>query len=113
KRKVTILAVPRITMTQGRVVLSAYPDLYIEEGDKHKILRLDKRKDVAKPQNIQIVLPVTIIATQESNLQVAPRDVIYVQVERGVQHTGGVLRARLKRDIEAACQTIEDIWPKL
>ena len=113
KKKLTILPAPDIKMTHGQVVVSAYPGLYIKEGDRHKILRLDKGKDVAKPQNIQIVLQVTISATQESNLPVAPRDVIYVQVERGVQHTGSVLRARLKRDIEAACQTIEDIWPKL
>jgi hypothetical protein len=113
RKKLSILPSPEIKMTRGQVVVSAHADLYIQDGDKHKILRLDMGKDTAKPQNIQIVLQVTINAVEESNLPVTPKDIIYVDVERGVEYSGRTVRKRLRKDIEAACQTIEDVWPKL
>jgi hypothetical protein len=59
------------------------------------------------------VLQVTYAAAQAAKLPVLPKDVIYVEVEHGAQHIGVTKRARLQRDIEAACQTIEDLWPNL
>jgi hypothetical protein len=113
KRKLTILSTPDVKFTHGQVLVSAYPDLYVKDGDRHKIIKLDLGKDHPKPEMIRIVLQVTYAAAQAANLPVLPKDVIYVEVERGIQHSGVSKRARLQRDIEAACQTIEDVWPKL
>ena len=99
--------------SHGQVLVSAYPDLYVKDGDRHKIIELDLGKDHPKLEMIGIVLQVTYAAAQAANLPVLPKDVIYVEVERGTQHSGVKKRARLQRDIEAACQTIEDVWPKL
>lgn len=113
KRKLTILPTPDVKFTHGQVLVSAYPDLYVKDGDRHKIIKLDLGKDHPKPEMIRIVLQVTYAAAQSANLPVLPKDVIYVEVEHGTQHRGVTKRSRLQKDIEAACQTIEDVWPKL
>lgn len=56
--------------------------------DRHKIIKLDLGKDHPKPEMIRIVLQVTYVAAQTSNLHVLPKDVIYVEAERGTQHSG-------------------------
>ena len=99
--------------THGQVLVSAYPDLYVKDGDRHKIIKLDLGKDHPKPEMIKIVLQVTYAAAQLRSCRSYQKDVIYVEVEHGTQHSGVKKRARLQRDIEAACQTIEDVWPKL
>jgi hypothetical protein len=113
KKKLTILPTPDVKFTHGQVLVSAYPDLYVKDGDRHKIIKLDLGKDHPKPEMIKIVLQVMYAAAQAANLPVLPKDIIYVEVEHGTQHSGVKKRARLQRDIEAACQTIEDVWPKL
>lgn len=113
KRKLTVLVTPNLKYTHGQVIVSAYPDLYVKDGDRHKIIKLDMGKEIQKPQSIRIVLQITYAAAQRENLPVTPKDVIYVEVEHGAQHSGVPGRARVMRDIEAACQTIEDIWPRL
>jgi len=113
RRKVTVLATPNMKYERGQVIVSAYPDLYVKDGERHKIIKLDLGKTPANPQMIRIVLQVTYAAAQAANLPVLPKDIIYVEVERGTQHSGASRKARLMRDIEAACQTIEDVWPKL
>lgn len=113
KKKLTILPTPDVKFTHGQVLVSAYPDLYVKDGDRHKIIKLDLGKDHPKPEMIKIVLQVTFAAAQAARLPVLPKDVIYVEVEHGTQHSGVKRRARLQRDIEAACQTIEDVWAKL
>jgi hypothetical protein len=113
KKKLTVLPTPNVKFTHGQVLVSAYPDLYVKDGDHHKIIKLDLGKAAPNTQMIRIVLQITYAAAQSANLPVSPKDVIYVDVERGTQHSGVTKRARLMRDIEAACQTIEDVWPKL
>lgn len=113
KEKLQILPTPNMKFSHGQVLVSAYPDLYVKDGNRYKIIKLDLGKDNPKPNMIRIVLQVTYAAAQEAQLPVLPGDVIYVEVERGTQHKGVTKRDRLQRDIEAACQTIEDVWPKL
>ena len=59
---------------------------------------------------IKIILQVIYEAAIRSNLHVRPQDVIYLDASRAVQHKGAQVRARLRRDIEAACANIEAMW---
>jgi hypothetical protein len=52
-------------------------------------------------------------AAMVEELGVKPADVIYLDVSRQQQFTGKKLNKQLKRDIDAACETIEDIWPRV
>jgi hypothetical protein len=113
KRNLSVLPTPDLQYTHGQVLVSAYPDLYVKDGGRHKIIKLDMGKENQKPLSIKIILQLTFAAAQRENLPVAPTDVIYVEVEHGVQHSGAKRGLRVMRDIDAACQTIEDIWPRL
>ncbi len=58
KKKLTILPTPDVKFTHGQVLVSAYPDLYVKDADRHKIIKLDLGKDHPKPEMIKIVLQV-------------------------------------------------------
>ena len=60
---------------------------------------------------MSIILKVMHEAAMAQELGVKPSDVIYLDVSRQQQFTGKKLNKRLKQDIDAACETIEDIWP--
>ena len=40
-------------------------------------------------------------------------NVVYLDITRKTQYNGKKLNKQLKKNIDAACETIADIWPKL
>lgn len=113
KSSFTVLTTPKPKYSHGEVTVSATPDLYVDENGKKKLIRLDFNS--SKPDNevVQIILKVMHEASVSSNLNVQPKDVVYLDVSRQAQYTGAKLNVRLKRDIDAACETIADIWPRI
>lgn len=113
KKNLTVLPSPDLKYAHGEVLVSAYPDLYVKDGNQHKTIKLDFSKQNVNPHLITIVLQVTLAAAQARKLPVKPQNIIYLDVVRGQEHRGAKTRARLMRDVDAACQTIEDVWPRL
>lgn len=113
KTTLEVLSTPELKYSRGQIVVSCFPDLYVKDGNAHKIIKLDFSKQLLKPEAIRVVLQVTFAAAQAAKLSIKPQDVIYVDVVRGARHRGARVRARLMRDVEATCQTIEDIWPNI
>ena len=111
--KFTILENPKPKYQHGEVVVSATPDLYVDENGRKKLIKLDFNAVKPDEEVIQIVLKVMHEASAGSGLAVHPRDVIYLDVSRQAQFSGSKLNMRLKRDIDAACETIADIWPRI
>ena len=111
--KFTILENPKPKYQHGEVVVSATPDLFVDDGGRKKLIKLDF--NAVKPDDdvIQIVLKVMHEASVVCGLAVHPKDVVYLDVSRLAQHSGAKLNSRLKRDIDAACDTIADIWPRI
>jgi hypothetical protein len=79
-------------------------------GWKKKLIRLDFNQRNPKPEAIQIVLKVMYEAASLANLGVKPQDVIYLDVSRDNQYTGAKLNKSLKKEIDAALATIQDMW---
>ena len=79
---------PDLKYTHGQVLVSAYPDLCVKDGARHKIIKLDLGKESQKPLAVKISLQLTFAAAQKDDLPVAPKDVIDVEVEHGTQHSG-------------------------
>jgi hypothetical protein len=113
KEGLVVLPSPSLKYTHGQVLVSAYPDLYVRAGTHHRLIKLDMGKEIQKPLVIKVVLQLTFEAAIKDGLPISPKNVIYVEVEHGVQHSGAKRGARIMRDIDAACQTIEDVWPRL
>jgi|SRR5579885_1377658 len=112
-RKFTVLENPKPKYQHGEVIVSATPDLYVDEGGRKKLIKLDFSIPKPDEEVVQIILKVMHEAAAVGQLGAHPKDVIYLDVSRQNQYTGTALNKRLKRDIDAACETIADIWPRI
>jgi hypothetical protein len=113
KSKFTVLDNPRTKYVHSSVEVSTSPDLFVEENGTRKLIKLDFNALPLDPESIKIVLKVMHEASIAKGLVISPKDVIYLDVSRNEQYNGAKLNKQLKKDIDAACETIEDIWPKV
>lgn len=111
--KFTVLETPKPKYQHGDVIISAKPDLYVDEGGRRKLIKLDFNTVKPLGQVVQIILKVMHEASVASSLAVLPKNIVYLDVSRRTPYTGTTLNKRLKRDIDAACETIADIWPRI
>jgi hypothetical protein len=105
-----VLQPPKLEYSHLSVVVSATPDLFVREGDRDKLIRLDLGAGLTDEEMIRIILQVTFEAALRAGLSLKPADVVYLDVSRRVQHVGARSRTKLTRDIQAACENIEAMW---
>jgi endo-alpha-1,4-polygalactosaminidase (GH114 family) len=108
-----VLENPRPRYIHGEVHVTTAPDLYVDENGTKKLIKLDFNAKEPKEEVVNIILKVMHEAAAGQELGVKPADVIYLDVSRQRQFNGKKLNKQLKRDIDAACETIADIWPKV
>jgi hypothetical protein len=108
-----VLENPRPRYIHGEVHVTTAPDLYVDENGTKKLIKLDFNSKEPKEEVVNIILKVMHEAASGEELGVRPADVIYLDVFRQRQFNGNKLNKQLKRDIDAACETIADIWPKV
>lgn len=113
KNDFTVLENPRPKYIRGDVEVSASPELFVQEDGRKKLIKLDFNAARPDEESINIILKVMHEASALSNLGVSPKDVVYLDVSRQTRYVGSKLNKRLKQDIDAACDTIADIWPKV
>jgi hypothetical protein len=106
----TVLTTPRPKYKFQQIEVSATPDLYVEEGGTRKLIKLDFNQDKPKDGAIDIILKVMHEAGSLDQLLVKPQDVVYLDVSRNARYSGAKLNKRLKKDIDAALATIQDMW---
>ena len=111
--KFTVLETPKPSYIHGEVVVTTTPDLYVADGGKNKLIKFDFSEKKPNEEAVQILLKVMHEAAAGAELPVHPADVVYLDIARKMQYTGKKLNKQLKKNIDAACETIEDIWPKL
>jgi len=110
KNKFTVLKTPRPIYFYEQVEVSATPDLYVEENGTRKLIKLDFNQQKPKDDAVKIMLKVMYEAAASAQLGVKPKDVVYLDVSRKEQHTGAKLNTSLKKQIDAALATIQDMW---
>lgn len=113
KNQFKVLETPRPKYEHAGVQVSTTPDLYVDEDGEKKLIKLDFNQQNPNPEIIEIVLKVTHEAASSVQLPVKPKNVIYLDVSRQIQYTGAALNKKLKKDIDAACETIADMWPSI
>jgi hypothetical protein len=106
-----IMGLPRPKYEHNGIQISATPDLYVEEGEEKKLIKLDFSQRPPDPEVIEILLKVMHEAAQKSDLGVMAKNVVYLDISRQNQFTGAKLNKRLKKEIDATCETIADMWP--
>jgi hypothetical protein len=113
KSKFAVLDNPRPKYRHSTVEVSTSPDLFVDEGGTKKLIKLDFNSSPLDLDSIKVILKVMHEASALIGLGVDPKNVVYLDVSRNEQHSGAKLNKQLKRDIDAACETIEDIWPRV
>ena len=112
-RSFEVLAVPRLRLAYSGVTISVVPDLRVRERVEDKIIKFEFSKDQPEDREIKVMSQVLFEAARVGGLQIPARSVLYLDVSRGAEHHGARLGAQLARDIEAACETISDIWDRI
>jgi hypothetical protein len=113
KSKFIVLENPRPKYVHSSVEVSASPDLFVDDNGTKKFIKLDFNSTPLDTESINIILKVMHEASAAKSLGITPKNVVYLDVARNLQYTGAKLNKKLKKDIDAACETIEDIWPKV
>jgi hypothetical protein len=109
-RRFKMLQAPRLEYSHGGVAVRATPDLSVQEKGRESLIKLELGADLPDRKMIKIILQVIYEAGLKSGLRVRPQDVIYLDASRAVQHRGAQTRARLRHDIQAACESIDALW---
>lgn len=113
KAKFEVLTTPKLLYKHGNVEVSASLDLFVKEGGSKKLIKLDLSATPPTPEVVEIILKVTAEAATAAELGIKPENVIYIDVERQQIYNGAKLGKKLKKEIDAACETIEDIWDRI
>ncbi len=113
KNTFVVLENPKPKYVHGGVEVSASPDLFVDDKGVKKMIKLDFNSVPLDQDSINVVLKVMHEASLLQTLGVDPKNVIYLDVSRNQHHIGARLNKQLKKDIDAACETIEDIWPRV
>jgi hypothetical protein len=105
-----VLAPPKLEYSHGSVRVGATPDLFVRDGVNEKLIKLDLGVGPTDEEMIKIVLQVIFEAAAKAGMALKPKQVVYLDMSRGLQHSGAKSRTRLTRDIQAACENIEAMW---
>lgn len=106
-----LLADVPLTLIFGNVQVAVNPDLHVREGGKEKLLKLDFSGREPEAGVVKVVAQGMFEAALAGGLTLSSSQVLYVDVARGVRHKGARAGARMRANIEAACQNIEAVWP--
>jgi hypothetical protein len=112
-REFEVLTTPRLRLNYSGVTISVVPDLRVREQSQDKIIKLEFGKDAPAEREIKVMSQILFEAARLGGLQIPARSVLYLDVARGAEHRGARLGAQLANDIEAACETISDIWDRI
>jgi hypothetical protein len=109
-KQLKILKTPRLEYAHGEVLVTASPDLFVQDNGRQKFIKLELGADAPDTAMVRVILQVMHDAAKGAGLIIRPQDVIYLDASRAVQYKGAKTRSRLQRDIEAACENIEAMW---
>jgi hypothetical protein len=101
----------RLRLTVSGVVLTVTPDLYVLEKGKAKLIKLEFSKAPPNREIVKIVSQAMFEAARGHVPNLTSSSVAYFDVANGTEHRGARAGARTLREIEAACKSIESLWP--
>ena len=108
-----VLTLPKWKLTFSSVKVVVRPDLYVAENDLPKAIKFEFGTKVPKPELIKIISQCMLEAAHQAGNSLPSGSVLFFDVPRGAIHKGARIGALMKRNIEAACLSIEAIWPTI
>ncbi len=113
RRKFAVQPTVKLKYTHASVTVSATPDLVVEENAQREIIKLDCNRRAATDEQIQIMLQVMYEGAVAEELGVKPKNVIYLDAIRDLEHVGSKVKKTVKKEIDASCDNIEALWPTI
>lgn len=112
-RKFKLLEDIDVSMTVAGVRVNINPDLHVREGGKERIIKLEFAAKEPEDRVIRIICQAMFEGALRSGYLLPTSCVLYLDVPRGRSHKGARAGARMRAEVEAACQNISSLWDKI
>lgn len=97
-------------LSYAGITITIYPDLHVIERGKEKIIKLEFTKNKPHEKQIKIIGQVMFEAQSREGMGLTSASVLCYDVPRGTIHKGARVGSQIRREIEAACKNIADLW---
>jgi hypothetical protein len=94
----------------GDITIGAKPDMVVVERGKTKLVRFDFSEKEPEPKLFKVLAQGTFEAALAAGIDVPSSCVLILDVPRGREYRGARMGARMRREMEAACQGLSAIW---
>lgn len=112
-RSFEILMVPKWYLTYVGVRIIVRPDLYVTEKGTVKAIKLDFNVKEPKPEFIKVVSQCMLEAAVANGVPLSGPTTLFMDVPRGKIYKAARVVSAMRKNIEAACMTIDAIWPSI
>jgi hypothetical protein len=110
-RKFKVLKNRRLEYEIGGIVITARPDLWVEEHGTQVLLKIGLARH--KRSHIDMVLALLRKAAASSKHRIRVRNIVYLNVASGQELTSSGGLTRFNRTFAAAAREIVEIWPRI
>lgn len=100
-----------LSLSHNGVRVSTSPDLHVRFRGRDTLLRFEFSRQPLPALIPRIMCQLMADACTVKGIPIAPKDCLYVDVARGALYSRAKARARSSKDIIAAMENIEAIWP--
>lgn len=108
-----ILIIPKWYLIYSGVRIIVRPDLYVMEKGALKAIKLDFGVKEPKLEFIKIVSQCMLEAALSNGVALSGPSTLFLDVPRGNIHKAARIGSAMKKNIEAACMSIDAIWPTI
>lgn len=105
--------VAKMRLDFGDVQVALVPDLHVVERGKSKLIKLSFGSEEPNEVEVRVVVQCLYEAANRQMGEFSGNAVSLFDVPRATEHRGARAGARMLREIEAACDTIAGIWPRI
>lgn len=105
-----ILEDKKFSLVAHEVKIKVTPDLHVEERGSEKIIKLEFNVKPPDDEMVKIISQVMFEASHQDGQGLPSSGILYLDVPRGIVHKGARAGARMRGNIDAACQNIAAIW---
>lgn len=112
-KRLEILPDISLPLIYDDVTININPDLHVRDACIEKIIKLEFSSDAPDDAVVRIMSQAMFEGASLANLGLGSASILLVDVPRQVGHRVARVRSRISKDIEAACQTIANIWPSI
>ena len=102
-----------LTLSFHDVIITVTPDLHVLESNTEKLVKLEFTSKKPKDTVRLIITQALFEASEQAGMGLSSRQILYVDIPRGLEHLGARMGSRRRSEIEAACQNISAIWPTI